>query len=475
MDLKSLTRISPWVWELPRSGAMRVPARVVGGRALVADMDEAVARQLANVAALPGIVEAALAMPDAHSGFGFPIGGVAAFDPDRDGVICMGGVGYDIACGVRVLHTGLHREEIQAHLDALLHALQLLVPAGVGKGGDISLASRELDRVLTQGARWAMSRGYGEQGELERLEDGGTMPGADPDQVSAAARKREARQLGTLGGGNHYLEIQVVEDVLEPNAAQVLGVAPGDVLLSVHCGSRGLGHQIGTDFIHILGQAARKYGIPVPEKELVSAPIRSPEGERYFAAMACGANYAMANRQVIVHQIRDAFARIFPQAVLRTLFEINHNTCRKERHPVQATTKTLFVHRKGATRAFGPGNTHVPPPFQAIGQPVLVGGSMGTASYILAGRETSRTTFASTCHGAGRALSRSQALKLAKGRNVLDSLASQGILIRTNHLKGLAEEAPAAYKDIHQVVEATAQAGLTAKVARLAPLACLKG
>ncbi|TVQ98551.1 MAG: RtcB family protein [Desulfovibrionales bacterium] len=475
MDLKSLTRITPWVWQLPQTGPMRVPANIIGDRALVGDMDEAVVRQLANVAALPGILEAALAMPDAHSGFGFPIGGVAAFDPDQGGVICMGGVGYDIACGVRVLHTGMHRDEVQPHLEALLHALHLLVPAGVGKGGNISLTDRELNRVMTQGARWAVSRGYGEQGELERLEDGGAMPGADPDQVSAAARKRETRQLGTLGSGNHYLEIQVVEEVLEPKAARVLGVTVGDVLLSAHCGSRGLGHQIGTDFIRVLGQAARKYGIPVPEKELVSAPIRSPEGESYFAAMACGANYAMANRQVIVHRVRDAFARILPQAVLHTLFEINHNTCRKERHQVQADLKTLYVHRKGATRAFGPGNPHVPRPFQTIGQPVLVGGSMGTASYILAGRETSRVTFASTCHGAGRALSRSQALKLAKGRDILDALNAQGILVHTSHLKGLAEEAPAAYKDIHQVVEATAQAGLTTKVARLAPMACLKG
>lgn len=454
---------------------MRVPARIIGTRGLVADMDEAVTRQLANVAALPGIVEAALAMPDAHGGFGFPIGGVAAFDPDEDGVICMGGVGYDIACGVRVLHTGMYREEIQPHLEALLHALQGMVPAGVGKGGDIRLTDRELNTVLTRGARWAVSRGYGDQGELERLEDGGAMSGADPEQISPAARKREQRQLGTLGAGNHYLEIQSVEEVLEAKTARTLGVAEGDVLLSIHCGSRGLGHQIGTDFISVLGQAARNYGIFVPEKELVSAPISSPEGKRYFSAMACGANYAMANRQVIVHLVREAFGRVLPKATIRTLFEVSHNTCRREHHPVLGTSKSLFVHRKGATRAFGPGNPHLAPPFQSIGQPILVGGSMGTASYILTGLPTSRTTFASTCHGAGRALSRSQALKLATGRSILDSLAAQGILIHTNHLKGLAEEAPAAYKDIHQVIQASAQAGLTATVARLAPLACLKG
>jgi tRNA-splicing ligase RtcB len=339
----------------------------------------------------------------------------------------------------------------------------------------MALKASVLDRVLAEGAGWAVKQGYGFREDLDRLEDHGMLSGAVPETVSKEARKREHRQLGTLGAGNHYLEFQAVEEVLDPAAAQILGVSRDDVLISVHCGSRGLGHQIGTDYVRILGEAARRYGIPVPEKELVCAPIRSPEGERYFSAMACGANYAMANRQMITHLVREAFARVLPGYLVRTLFEVSHNTCRRERHVVQGEAKTLYVHRKGATRAFGPGDPHVPEPFQRMGQPILVGGSMGTASYILAGKETSREAFASTCHGSGRALSRSQALKLGKGRDILERLTERGILIRTNHLKGLAEEAPDAYKDIHQVVEATAQAGLTTKVARLVPLACLKG
>ncbi|GAB6059526.1 RtcB family protein [Desulfonatronum parangueonense] len=474
MDTANLIQITPWLWELPKTADMRVPARIYGDRALISAMDDAVLRQLTNVAALPGIVRAALAMPDAHSGFGFPIGGVAAFDPDKDGVICMGGVGYDIACGVRVLHTGLCREEIQPHLEALMDQLQLLVPAGVGGTGRLQLKAGELDRVLVQGARWAVKQGYGTREDLERLEDGGAMPGAVPETVSDQARKREKRQLGTLGAGNHYLEIQCVEDVLH-SSAEVLGVDKDDVLISVHCGSRGLGHQIGTDYIRILGEAARRHRIPIPEKELVCAPIHSPEGERYYQAMACGANYAMANRQVIVHLIREAFQRVLPGAQVRTLFEVNHNTCRREDHPVDGRSKPLYVHRKGATRAFGPESPQIQEPFRRTGHPILVGGSMGTDSYILAGRTTSEDAFASTCHGSGRALSRSQALKRTPGRDILTQLTSQGILIRTNHLKGLAEEAPAAYKDIHQVVEASTQAGLTNKIARLSPLGCLKG
>ncbi|SDB59712.1 tRNA-splicing ligase RtcB [Desulfonatronum thiosulfatophilum] len=474
MDASNLKQITPWLWEFPTAGNMRVPARIYGDRALVAAMDDAVIRQLANVAALPGIVRAALAMPDAHSGFGFPIGGVAAFDPDQDGVICMGGVGYDIACGVRVLHTGLRREEIQPHLEALMDQFQLLVPAGVGGTGGIQLKAGELDRVLVQGARWAVKQGYGTREDLERLEDGGAMSGAVPETVSDQARKREKRQLGTLGAGNHYLEIQCVEEVLHPSAG-LLGVASDDVLISVHCGSRGLGHQIGTDYIRILGEAARRHRIPIPEKELVCAPIRSSEAERYYQAMACGANYAMANRQMIVHLIREAFQRVLPGVQVRTLFEVNHNTCRREDHPVEGRSRPLYVHRKGATRAFGPESPQIQEPFRRTGQPILVGGSMGTDSYILAGRESSEDAFASTCHGSGRALSRSQALKRTPGRDVLTQLTSRGILIRTNHLKGLAEEAPAAYKDIHQVVEASTQAGLTNKFARLSPLGCLKG
>ncbi len=475
MHTASLNKISSWLWELPRTGTMRVPALIFGDRALISEMDETVGRQLANVAALPGIVRAALAMPDAHSGFGFPIGGVAAFDPDQGGVICMGGVGYDISCGVRVLHAGMRREEIQPHLQELMDQLHQLVPSGVGKTGAIALKPSELDQALTLGARWAVKKGFGNREDLARLEDGGVMAGAEPQSVSPRARAREKRQMGTLGAGNHYLEIQVVEHVLDKASAQALELSVDDVLISVHCGSRGLGHQIGTDYIQILGRAARRYGIPVPERELVCAPILSDEGRAYFQAMACGANYAMANRQAITHLVREIFARVVPGAKVRTLFEVSHNTCRREEHVVDGRVKTLFVHRKGATRAFGPGSLETAEAFRALGQPILVGGSMGTASYVLLGQKDSEVAFYSASHGSGRALSRSQALKRAKGRDVLDALTARGILIRTDHLRGLAEEAPAAYKDIHQVVEATAQAGLARKVACLAPLACLKG
>lgn len=470
-----LKKHSPWLWELPAAGKMRVPALIYGDKNLVRDMDEAVARQLANVAALPGIVRAALAMPDAHCGFGFPIGGVAAFDPDRDGVICMGGVGYDISCGVRVLQAGLSRKEIQPHLHGLMDQLHRLVPSGVGKTGAIALRSAELDKVLSLGAAWAVKKGYGTHEDLQRLEDGGTMAGANPETVSVQARAREKRQMGTLGAGNHYLEIQAVEEILDKSAAGALGLAPGDVLISVHCGSRGLGHQIGTDALSALGKAAKRYGIPVAERELVCAPIHSSEGQAYFQAMVCGANYAMANRQVITHLTREAFALVLPGVPVGTLFEVSHNTCRKEEHPVDGRIKTLYVHRKGATRAFGPGNRETAEAFRGLGQPILVGGSMGTASYVLVGRKESAAAFSSACHGAGRALSRKQALKLSPGRSVLEALSAQGVHIRTDHLRGLAEEAPAAYKDIHQVVEATARGGLARKVARLIPLACLKG
>lgn len=350
-----------------------------------------------------------------------------------------------------------------------------LVPSGVGKTGGITLKPAELDKALSRGAVWAVQQGYGTKDDLPRLEDGGAMAGANPEMVSARARTREKRQLGTLGAGNHYLEIQAVEQVLDAAAATSLGLAPDDVLISVHCGSRGLGHQIGTDSLSALGKAAQRYKIPVAERELVCAPIHSPEGQAYFQAMVCGANYAMANRQVITHLIREAFALVLPGVGVRTLFEVSHNTCRKEEHAVDGRVKTLYVHRKGATRAFGRGSREVAEPFRGLGQPILVGGSMGTASYILVGRQESAAAFSSACHGAGRALSRSQAVKRSPGRAVLEALSAQGIHIRTDHLRGLAEEAPAAYKDIHQVVEATAQAGLADKVVRLRPLACLKG
>ena len=476
MDTSRLSKIQECCFEQPPQGLMRVPVRLFGSEALLADMDEAVLDQAANVACLPGIVTASLAMPDAHWGYGFPIGGVAAFDPDRGGVISVGGIGYDISCGVRSLRTGLLREDILPHLDPLVESLFRAVPAGVGSEGRLSLSESKLDEVLVLGAHWAVKRGFGRQEDLEFIEDGGRLAGADPDTVSKEAKKRQKRQMGTLGSGNHYLELQCVDMVYDREAAEAFGLREDEVLVSVHCGSRALGHQIGTDYLQTLGRAARKHGIELPSRELVCAPIRSKEGEDFFKAMACGVNCALANRQLIGHLAREAFADVFPGTELELIYDVSHNTCKVEEHQVGGRSKRLYVHRKGATRAFGPGRPEIPEPYRRTGQPVIIGGTMGTASYIMVGKDSGEElAFSSACHGAGRAMSRRQALKRWKGSGIINDLAQQGILLRAASKKGAAEEAPAAYKDVSLVVEATHQAGLAGKVARLRPLACIKG
>ncbi len=472
MDLKKLREVGVNRWEIPPHGAMRVPARIFASRRLLREMDDKVFQQLINVAALPGVVEAAMAMPDAHWGYGFPIGGVAAFDPDQGGVVSVGGVGYDISCGVRTLLTGLEREEVAPVVEGLAKALFSGVPAGVGSEGAIKLSPSKLDEVLVGGARWAVSRGYGQPVDLEFIEDGGILPGADPSCVSQRAKERQMRQVGTLGSGNHYLEIQYVEEIFDQEAAGAFGLVPDGVVVSIHCGSRALGHQIGTDYIQILGRAAKKYGIAIPERELVCAPILSPEGESYFKAVACGINCALANRQVLTHLVRRVFARFFPRAELRLLYDVSHNTCKVEEHG----GRRLYVHRKGATRAFGPGRPELPGPYRKVGQPVIIGGSMGTASYILAGtQEGEELAWASACHGAGRSMSRRQALKRWKGRQVVADLAHRGIVVKSVSMRGAAEEAPGAYKDVTEVVDATHAAGLARLVARVRPMACIKG
>ncbi len=455
---------------------MRVPGLIFADTALLQDMDDKVCEQLGNVACLPGIVKGAMAMPDAHWGYGFPIGGVAAFDPGEGGIISVGGVGYDISCGVRSLSLGISRQEIMPRLERLMKELFSEIPAGVGSTGRLRLSMKELDKVLRDGAVWAVGRGYGSPEDLAFIEEHGRLEGADPSKVSEKAKERQLKQVGTLGSGNHYLEVQYVQEIFDAEAAEVFGLKRDHVVISIHCGSRALGHQIGTDYIQILGGASQKYKIPIRERELVCAPINSPEGKDYYRAMACGVNCALANRQVLSHLVRKVLKRVIPGVDCRLIYDVSHNTCKKETHLVDGRPKTLYVHRKGATRAFGPGHGELPDIYRHAGQPVFIGGTMGTCSFILAG--TSRgedLAWSSACHGAGRSMSRRQALKRWKGKNVVSSLKRQGIILMAASMKGAAEEAPDAYKDVRRVVEVTHRAGLARKVAMVKPMAVIKG
>ena len=463
-------------WEISPVGAMRVPGIIYATESLIRDMDDKVYEQVVNVASLPGIVRASYAMPDAHWGYGFPIGGVAAFDPDEGGVVSAGGVGFDISCGVRSLHTGLSAQDVAGVRERLADLLYARIPAGLGSTGTIRLGAAAMDAMLAGGARWAVQRGWGEAADLVRIEEGGCMPQAKPANVSERAKQRQRDEMGTLGSGNHYLEVQKVAEVFDAGAAQAFGLREGDALLTIHCGSRGLGHQIGTEFLKRMAIAAGQHGIRLPDRELACAPIRSSLGEEYLGAMRAAINCALANRQILTHLAREAFAAILPRARLDLLYDVSHNTCKLEEHVVDGRRRKLYVHRKGATRAFGPGHADVPEALRAAGQPVLIGGSMGTASYVLAGAETGEArSFGSACHGAGRAMSRNQALRQWHGRQVIDELAARGILIRSPSPRGVAEEAPGAYKDVSAVVDASEAAGLARKVARLEPLVCIKG
>ncbi len=476
MDIGTLVRRSDFEWEVPPTGAMRVPGVIFASEALIRDMDDKVLEQVSNVATLPGVVEASYAMPDAHWGYGFPIGGVAAFDAEEGGVVSAGGVGFDISCGVRTLTTGLAMAEIAPRKQALADALYARVPAGVGSTGRIRLDEAGMDAMLAGGARWAVAEGYGKAGDLERIEERGRADGAVPEYVSPQARRRQRDQMGTLGSGNHYLEVQEVREIYHAGAADAFGLAVGDALVSIHCGSRGLGHQIGTEYLREMAIAAGAHGIRLPDRELACAPIKSEVGERYLGAMRAAINCALANRQIVAHLAREVFADLFPRARLLPIYDVSHNTCKLEEHEGAGRRRRLHVHRKGATRAFGPGHPELPAAFARIGQPVLIGGSMGTSSYILVGTESGMArAFGSACHGAGRAMSRNKALKTWRGRALVDELAAEGILIRSPSLRGVAEEAPGAYKDVGAVVEATEAAGLARRVARLEPRVCIKG
>jgi tRNA-splicing ligase RtcB len=472
VDLGLFQRRSDFEWEIPQQGAMRVPAVIYASEALMRDMDRKVYEQAVNVATLPGIVKASYAMPDAHWGYGFPIGGVAAFDPDAGGVVSAGGVGFDISCGVRCLHTGLKRPDIMKVQKELAHELSRSIPAGLGSTGAIHLGEAEMDAMLAGGAQWAVQRGWGVPEDLERIEERGQMKHAKPGKVSAQAKKRQRDEMGTLGSGNHYLEVQEVTALFDAKIAAAFGLSQGDIVVMIHCGSRGLGHQIGTEYLKQMAISAARYGIALPDRELACAPINSEVGQDYLGAMRAAINCALANRQILAHLLRKVFRAMLPKADLALLYDVSHNTCKVEEHQKQK----LYVHRKGATRALGPGHPDIPAPLREAGQPVLIGGSMGTGSYVLAGtRESEARAFSSACHGAGRAMSRHQALRTWQGRKVVDDLAARGILIKSPSMRGVAEEAPDAYKDVAAVVDAADAAGLARKVARLEPLICIKG
>lgn len=475
MNIQQLHQLHSYLWTLPKAcGEKRAEVLLYGSMPLLESMDDKVLEQLANVAALPGLVGAAMTMPDAHWGYGFPIGGVAAFDAEQGGVISAGGVGFDISCGIRCLRSNLNLHDAASLLTQLADRLFATIPAGVGEEGSINLNPKQLDQVLHGGAQWAVKQGYGNAVDLEYVEENGCIAGAVPENVSELAKKRQRGEMGTLGSGNHYLEVQVVERIYDSTAAQAFGLYEGQLLVSIHCGSRGLGHQIGTDYLVMLAKAANRLGIHLPDRELACAPIKSPEGQQYIGAMKAGINCALANRQILAHLTRTTFAKVYPHAALETLFDVSHNTCKEETHELDGKARLLHVHRKGATRAFAPGHPGLPPAYLAVGQPVIIGGSMGTGSYILAGASGNQA-FASSSHGAGRAMSRNQALKRWHGRTLIDELLHQGILIRTRSMRGAAEEAPGAYKDVDEVAEVTEQAGLARRVAFLRPKVCVKG
>ena len=471
-----IVRISDFIWEIPKSGEMKVPARIYASEKLIelAKRDQTLP-QARNVACLPGIQRMSYVMPDAHQGYGFPIGGVAAFDLD-DGIISPGGVGYDINCGVRLLRTDFKESDITAKRKELLAEIFKEVPAGVGKGGITKLSRNVLKEILVRGAEWAVEQGYGTAEDLERTEEGGRMKDATWEFISDRAMERGIPQLGTLGAGNHFLEIQRVDEIYDENVAKAFGIEEkGQVLVMIHCGSRGLGHQIATDYIELM---ENKFGFKgLPDRELINAPFKSDLGQRYYKSMCAAVNYAFANRQMIAHWVRDVFAKVMGSARgMRQIYDVCHNVAKVEKHTVNGKEKLLCIHRKGATRSFGPGRPEIPAVYRAVGQPVLIPGSMGTASYILVGtKEAEELSFSSTAHGAGRVMSRNEALRRFRGEQIRDELAKKGVELKASSWKGVAEEASAAYKDVDEVVRVSHETGLGKLVARVVPIGVMKG
>jgi tRNA-splicing ligase RtcB (3'-phosphate/5'-hydroxy nucleic acid ligase) len=477
-------QVSDGVWEIPPSEkpGMRVPARLYASEALLAAMDQGVFEQITNVACLPGIVRAALCMPDGHWGYGFPIGGVAAFDAEA-GVISPGGIGFDINCGMRLIRTALTEHEVRPKLTELIDALFAAVPAGVGATGFVRLSRGDFDDVMREGARWCVRRGYGWPEDLGATEGGGCLPGADPAQVSERARARGLDQLGTLGSGNHYLEVQVVpsDGIHDAGVARAFGIEqPGQVVIMLHCGSRGFGHQIGTEYLRSFDEAMRAHGIAVRDRELACAPFSSQEGQAYFAAMKAAANTAFANRQVITHRVREVMSRVFarePRELgLSLIYDVCHNIAKLERHCIGGRAVDVVVHRKGATRAFGPGAPDLPDAYRPLGQPIIIGGSMETGSALLVGTARAmEETFGSTAHGAGRIMSRAQARKRVSGEDLVRDMRARGIVVRAASRSGLAEEAGFAYKDLGDVVNVVDRLGISRRVVSLRPIGSIKG
>ncbi len=479
----SLEKIDEYRWRIPASykTGMRVPGLIYADEAMLEHiLEEQALEQVANVAFLPGIVGYSMAMPDIHWGYGFAIGGVAAMRV-ADGVVSPGGVGFDINCGIRILRTNLSEEEVRPKINRLLDTLYNNVPSGVGSRGKIKLSHQEIDRVLVKGSRWAVEKGYGRPEDLDTTEERGEMTGADPSHVSGRAKERGLPQLGTLGSGNHFLEVAVIDQIHEPDTANVMGINQvGQVMLFIHCGSRGLGHQTAEDYVKDMVRTMPKYGIELPDRQLACSPVTSPEGQAYLKAMRCAANYAWANRQCITHWVRESFCQVMgvseTDAGLELIYDVTHNIAKLEEHVVEGIREKLCVHRKGATRAFTAGHPDVPRKYTEIGQPVLIPGDMGRASYILVGTEEAmKETFGSTCHGAGRLQSRSAAKKQLHGRDVLKSLEERGITVRAGSLAGLAEEAPTAYKDVSSVVGVAHGAGISRIIARTRPIGVIKG
>lgn len=479
-----LLKISPTVWELPTTykDGMLVPARIIATEALIHRMDAGVFEQAANVACLPGIVKYSYCMPDGHWGYGFPIGGVAAMDP-ASGVISPGGIGFDINCGMRLVLTTLTEEEVRPHLHQLVDLLFTRIPTGVGCTGFARCSRSEFREVLETGSRWCLKKGYGWPEDLELTEEGGCFSGADADTCSEKAIERGYDQIGTLGSGNHYCEIQVArpENVFDEETARAFGITiPNQVVIMFHCGSRGFGHQVATDYLQtFLGVMTSRYGITVHDRELACAPFRSPEGQAYFSAMKCAANMGFANRQVILHRLREVFSTVFHRSPedlgMSMVYDVAHNTAKLETHLVDGKRRELLVHRKGATRAFGPGMAGIPERYRETGQPVIIGGSMETGSYLLAGEAGAASTFFTTAHGSGRTMSRHQAKRMVKGQKLLQEMEHRGIYVRTASYGGLAEEAGFAYKDIDEVAAAVEEARLSRRVVKLVPIGNIKG
>lgn len=483
MSIDNIKKIDEYKYIIPKGtiSCMNVPGIFYADDILMNKaMEDNALMQLANTACLPGVVKYTLAMPDIHWGYGFPIGGVAATDPEEGGVISPGGVGFDINCGVRILSTNLEKKDMEKKLKELIYLLFTEIPSGLGRRGKIKLSRSELKKVIKNGAKWAVQHGYGEEEDLEYTEEHGKMEGADPENISDRALRRGAPQLGTLGSGNHFLEIQYVDELFLENEAKVLGLFPGQVTVMIHTGSRGFGHEVCTDYLDMMQSASQKYGIDLPDRQLASVPFNSPEGRAYFSAMSGASNFAWANREIITHWVREVFYHVFhisPKELnMKLIYDVAHNIAKKEIHNIDGKDKLLIVHRKGATRAFPKGHEDIPLKYKDIGQPVLIPGDMGRASYILLGTELAmQDTFGSSCHGAGRVLSRNKALKAAKGRNIQDELLKHGIFVQAANRKTLAEEDSRAYKNVNEVVNIVEGSGIARKVIKLKPLGVIKG